>query len=88
MLRHCQILQDNGRIRRLDVQPLVHFFDVRLHGVRAPAGVAGEVGNVLPVRAVWQDPDQGVVADALVVHDNGSFRRLLIFVDEEKTAQL
>lgn len=31
---------------------------------------------------------QGVVADALVVHDNGSFRRLLIFVDEEKTAQL
>ena len=31
---------------------------------------------------------QGVVADALVVHDNGSFRRLLIFVDEAKTAQL
>jgi hypothetical protein len=31
---------------------------------------------------------QGVVADALVIHDNGAFRRLLIFVDEERTAQL
>ena len=30
----------------------------------------------------------GVVAEALVVHDNGSFRRLLIFVDEGRTADL
>lgn len=29
-----------------------------------------------------------VVADALVVHDNGAFRRLLIFVDEGRTARL
>jgi len=29
-----------------------------------------------------------VVAEALVVHDNGAFRRLLIFVDEGRTAQL
>jgi predicted nucleotidyltransferase len=31
---------------------------------------------------------QSVVADALVDHDNGSFRRLLTFVDEQKTVQL
>jgi hypothetical protein len=31
---------------------------------------------------------RGVVADALVVHDNGSFRRLLIFVDEGRTERL
>jgi hypothetical protein len=31
---------------------------------------------------------EGVVANALVVDDNGSFRRLLIFVDEERTANL
>jgi Nucleotidyltransferase domain len=29
-----------------------------------------------------------VTADALVVHDNGAFRRLLIFVDEGRTSQL
>lgn len=32
-----------------------------------------------------QEFGQRVVADALVVHDNGSFRRLLIFVDEGRT---
>lgn len=35
-----------------------------------------------------RDFGRGVVAEALVVHDNGSFRRLLIFVDEERTADL
>lgn len=35
-----------------------------------------------------RDFGRGVVADALVVHDNGSFRRLLIFVDEGRTAGL
>ena len=32
-----------------------------------------------------QEFGQNVVAQALVVHDNGSFRRLLIFVDEGRT---
>lgn len=31
---------------------------------------------------------QNVVADALVVHDDGSFRRLLTFVDEGRAARL
>jgi hypothetical protein len=31
---------------------------------------------------------RGIVAHALVVHDNGSFRRLLIHVDEERTGRL
>lgn len=31
---------------------------------------------------------QRIVADALVVHDNGAFRRVLIHVDEGRTAQL
>lgn len=31
---------------------------------------------------------RGIVAYALVVHDNGSFRRLLIFVGEERTVNL
>lgn len=31
---------------------------------------------------------QRVVADALVAHDNGAFRRLLIHVDERRTARL
>jgi Nucleotidyltransferase domain len=31
---------------------------------------------------------KSVVAEALVVHDNGSFRRLLIFVDEGRTDRL
>jgi predicted nucleotidyltransferase len=31
---------------------------------------------------------QGVVADALVSHDNGAFRRLLIHVDEGRNARL
>lgn len=31
---------------------------------------------------------RGVVAQAMVVHDNGSFRRLLIHVDEGRTASL
>jgi hypothetical protein len=35
-----------------------------------------------------RDFGRGVVAEALVVHDNGSFRRLLIFVDEGRTADL
>jgi predicted nucleotidyltransferase len=35
-----------------------------------------------------RDFGRGVVVDALVVHDNGSFRRLLIFVDEGRTANL
>lgn len=35
-----------------------------------------------------RDFGRGVVADALVVHDNGSFRRVLIFVDEGRTASL
>jgi Nucleotidyltransferase domain len=35
-----------------------------------------------------RDFGRDVVADALVVHDNGSFRRLLIFVDEGRTAAL
>lgn len=35
-----------------------------------------------------RDFGRGVVADALVVHDKGSFRRLLIFVDEGRTANL
>ena len=35
-----------------------------------------------------QDFGQRVVADALVIHDNGSFRRLLIFVDEGRTDRL
>ncbi len=35
-----------------------------------------------------RDFGRDVVADALVVHDNGSLRRLLIFVGEARTADL
>lgn len=49
MLRKRKILQHDGGIGRLDVQPLVHFLRVLLHRVRAPAGVAGDVGDVVPV---------------------------------------
>jgi hypothetical protein len=31
------------------VQPLVHFLDILLHVVRAPAGIAGDIGDVVPV---------------------------------------
>ena len=64
VLSKSKVLQHDGRIRRLDVQPLVHLLYILLHRVRAPAGVAGDVGDMLPVRAVRQDPDEGVVADA------------------------
>lgn len=64
MLRERQILQHDRRIRSLDVQPLVHFLDVPLHVIRAPASIASDIGDVVPVRAVRQDPDERVVADA------------------------